>query len=75
MFIDISNLLILLSEWRNGIVITSKNKKRITIFILILLIASIYYFVEESSKYQFMGYDNLVAIATDADISKFNTKT
>ena len=55
--------------------ITSKNKKRITIFILILLIASIYYFVEESSKYQFMGYDNLVAIATDADISKFNTKT
>jgi len=56
-------------------VITSKNKKRITIFILILLIASIYYFVEESSKYQFKGYADLVAIATDADISKFNTKT
>ena len=55
--------------------ITSKNKKRITILILIILIASIYYFVEESNKYQFKGYANLVAIATDADISKFNTKT
>jgi len=39
------------------------------------LIASIYYFVEESNKYQFKGYADLVAIATDADISKFNTKT
>ena|GEM_PF-1382358 len=55
--------------------ITSKNKKRITIFILILLIASIYYFIEESSKYQFKGYANLVAIAADKGISKFNTKT
>jgi len=56
-------------------VITSKNKKRITIFILIILIASIYYFVEERNKYQFKGYADLVAIATDADIAKFNAET